>query len=392
MTNCKARVLSARYSPLTRNAAKAKPTSDDRGGRAAEDDGDLPGNAGSGGMDRRIGADSHHRGVAEVELSGPSENEVEAECAGGPYQPREQVAAEIERIDQQRCGKAERKQDADHPAVGRNRKQRAVGGIVRMKNACLPEQHGFRSSRCRGGRYRPCGRSMMVRISIAASTRSRLAPPSRGSRKPAATPSTTPSRMPASNAPPMTVQAAENGDGHALQQQLRQRLVDALHRRPKHACDGRHHRRHRPRERDAALDGDADRPRRGVVVGDRAQHDAASGCGRTATKRPNISDARPRRRPRRSRLIEHRAEEQRIVADAECASAGRCRPRSSSTPARRKMSRPSVIIRIMTIGRPASRRSATRSMAMPTPNIVTIASGIASQIGAPALLAKASTT
>ena len=44
------------------------------------------------------------------------------------------------------------------------------------------------------------------------------------------------------------------------------------------------------------------------------------------------------------------------------------------------------------MGRPASRRSATRSMPTPTPNIVTIASGIASQIGAPALFVNASTT
>ncbi len=61
-------------------------------------------------------------------------------------------------------------------------------------------------------------------------------------------------------------------------------------------------------------------------------------------------------------------------------------------PARSRISSPSVIIRIMMIGRPASRRSATRSMAMPTPNIVTMPSTIASQIGALALLAKASTT
>ena len=61
-------------------------------------------------------------------------------------------------------------------------------------------------------------------------------------------------------------------------------------------------------------------------------------------------------------------------------------------PARRKISSPSVIIRIMMMGRPARRRSATRSMPMPITNMVTIASGIASQIGAPALLANASTT
>ena len=61
-------------------------------------------------------------------------------------------------------------------------------------------------------------------------------------------------------------------------------------------------------------------------------------------------------------------------------------------PARRKISRPRVIIRIMTIGRPASLRSAIRSMPMPTPNIVTMPSAIASQIGAPALFANASTT
>ena len=67
-------------------------------------------------------------------------------------------------------------------------------------------------------------------------------------------------------------------------------------------------------------------------------------------------------------------------------------PPMTSVTARRKMSNPSVIIRIMTIGRPARRRSATRSMPRPRPIIVTIASGIAAHIGKPAPAAKASTT
>ena len=56
-------------------------------------------------------------------------------------------------------------------------------------------------------------------------------------------------------------------------------------------------------------------------------------------------------------------------------------PNTVSAIARRKMSRPRVIIRIMMIGRPARRRSATRSMPSPTPNISSIASGIATHIG-----------
>ena len=67
-------------------------------------------------------------------------------------------------------------------------------------------------------------------------------------------------------------------------------------------------------------------------------------------------------------------------------------PQMVIEPARRKISRPSVIIRIMMMGRPARRRSATRSMAIPMMNIVMIASEIAAQIGAPALLANASRT
>ena len=67
-------------------------------------------------------------------------------------------------------------------------------------------------------------------------------------------------------------------------------------------------------------------------------------------------------------------------------------PQMVIEPARRKISSPRVIIRIMTIGRPASLRSAIRSMTMPTPNIVTMPSVIASHIGAPASLANASTT
>jgi hypothetical protein len=46
------------------------------------------------------------------------------------------------------------------------------------------------------------------------------------------------------------------------------------------------------------------------------------------------------------------------------------------------MSSASVIIRIITSGRPASRRSATRSMPMPIRNISTIATGKATHIGA----------
>jgi hypothetical protein len=67
-------------------------------------------------------------------------------------------------------------------------------------------------------------------------------------------------------------------------------------------------------------------------------------------------------------------------------------PQIVIAPARRKMSRPSVIIRIMMIGRPASRRSATRSMPTPAKNMVTIASGMAAHIGRPSLPLQASTT
>jgi hypothetical protein len=44
------------------------------------------------------------------------------------------------------------------------------------------------------------------------------------------------------------------------------------------------------------------------------------------------------------------------------------------------------------IGRPASRRSATRSMPTPAKNMVTIASGMAAHIGRPSLPLQASTT
>ena len=67
-------------------------------------------------------------------------------------------------------------------------------------------------------------------------------------------------------------------------------------------------------------------------------------------------------------------------------------PPNTMVMARRKMSSPSVIIRIITIGRPARRRSASRSMARPTPIIVTIAIGMASHIGTPTPLANSSTT
>ena len=59
--------------------------------------------------------------------------------------------------------------------------------------------------------------------------------------------------------------------------------------------------------------------------------------------------------------------------------------------ARRKISRPSVIIRIMTIGLPANGRSATRSMPMPMPIMLTMASGTASHIDRPNEVEKNST-
>jgi hypothetical protein len=58
-------------------------------------------------------------------------------------------------------------------------------------------------------------------------------------------------------------------------------------------------------------------------------------------------------------------------------------PHTVSIVPRKKMSSPSVIIRIITMGRPASGRSATRSMPMPTKNMVAAAAGMASHNGRP---------
>ncbi|GCC46363.1 hypothetical protein chiPu_0030622 [Chiloscyllium punctatum] len=69
-----------------------------------------------------------------------------------------------------------------------------------------------------------------------------------------------------------TVQSAQNGYGHALEQQLRERLIDALYRTPEHTGNRRDHRRHGPRQRDAALDRNADRPGRRIIIGNRTQN------------------------------------------------------------------------------------------------------------------------
>src|SRR5690242_8429467 len=103
-------------------------------------------------MNRRIGADPHHRGIAEEKFACPSENEVEPKRAGSPYEPRQQIAAEIGRVCELRRGTAERKQESDDPAVGCNRRRRAVGGLCRIKVAGLPEQDWLRTARNRGGR------------------------------------------------------------------------------------------------------------------------------------------------------------------------------------------------------------------------------------------------
>ena len=60
------------------------------------------GNAGALGVNGGIGADAHHRRIAEMKLSSPAQNQVEAKCGCGPHQPRQHVAAEVERVHVQR--------------------------------------------------------------------------------------------------------------------------------------------------------------------------------------------------------------------------------------------------------------------------------------------------
>jgi hypothetical protein len=67
-------------------------------------------------------------------------------------------------------------------------------------------------------------------------------------------------------------------------------------------------------------------------------------------------------------------------------------PQATSAAARTKMSSASVIMRIMINGRPARRRSATRSMPMPMPNMTSMPKGNAAQMGILSVSNSASTT
>ena len=147
-------------------------------------------------------------------------------------------------------------------------------------------------------------------VGVAASP-SRLAPPSDGieqARRQALTMSSTRRRA-------ARRQCCDSASAlpSAFQQQLRRRLVDALDRAPRRPGDGRDHRRHRPRHRRAAFNRNPDRPGRGIVVGNGA-HTRRSASNARHERRT----WRWRPRPRRiSRLIEHRTDEQRRVADAD---------------------------------------------------------------------------
>ena len=180
MTNCKASVLEREIEAFDAQRGKSEHEAYYRRRKSAEYDGDLPRHAKPRRVHGRVGADCHDGGVTEMELAGPADNEVEPQRCRRPYQPRQNETAEIEGVKIKRRQHRKYEKDADHEPVSRNREQRAVSAVVGVEYPGLTEQHHILSISWRPNR--PCGRTKIVRISIAASTSSRLAPPTIGSK------------------------------------------------------------------------------------------------------------------------------------------------------------------------------------------------------------------
>ncbi len=112
-----------------------------------------------------------------------------------------------------------------------------------------------------------------------------------------------------------TVQPAEDRDRQRLDQQQRQAPVDALHAAPENAGSRCRNGRKPPGNCDRALDANADRPRRALIVGNRAHHDPGA-----RVEDHDRGDDQRRRNPAADQIgavDQHVAEEDRRLRNAE---------------------------------------------------------------------------
>lgn len=125
----------------------------DRGAEeSAKDDGDLERHAGADQMDGAIGADRHHRRIAEMDLAGPAHQQIEPERRRTPDDPRQQITGKIKVGQHEGRDQSQQQQHGDLHAVDRNRPQRAVGGIAGVADSGEAVKHRFTPARCLRGR------------------------------------------------------------------------------------------------------------------------------------------------------------------------------------------------------------------------------------------------
>ena len=92
-------------------------------------------------MDAGIGADRHHRAIAEMDLAGAAHQKIEAERRRRPDQPGKQIGDQIKPVDQERRGEQKRNHDADQKPVERQRPQLALVTIIQVTDAGTPVEH-----------------------------------------------------------------------------------------------------------------------------------------------------------------------------------------------------------------------------------------------------------
>src|SRR6266446_1698096 len=122
-------------------------------GRTSEDDADASANQSAADhrqlerhartheMHRAVGAHGHNGTIAEMDLACSAHQEIEAERRRRPDNPRQQIADEVEPVDEERCRDQKKKNDQDQPAIERKRPELALVFISGVAKSGAPVQH-----------------------------------------------------------------------------------------------------------------------------------------------------------------------------------------------------------------------------------------------------------
>ena len=119
--------------PLDPQRGCAEGRADDGRGEPARDHRNLERDAGAREVDGGVGADRDDGAIAEVDLPGAAHQEVEAEGCGRPDHPWQEIADQIEAIDDKRKEQQHDQDSRNQSAIERQPPQlpfAAVGGVT----------------------------------------------------------------------------------------------------------------------------------------------------------------------------------------------------------------------------------------------------------------------